>query len=272
MRKQVLAAAVLVAAPLALAAPAAHAQTTASTSQVSILHGVPGLTVDVYANNKKLLSNFTPGTLAGPLSLKAGTYDLAVYKAGANPSSAKPAIKADNVKVPGGVNVTVAAHLDAKGTPELTPFVNDTSPVAAGKGRLTVRHIAAAPAVDIRASKKVVVTDLTNPQSTSLVVPAGTISADVALAGTSTVAIGPASVNVKEGANTIVYAWGSAKDKNLKLAVQVINGMGSAPSGVNSGIVSDDSGARDALLLTGLAALLVAGMSGRRYLVSSRRA
>jgi hypothetical protein len=30
----------------------------AATSQVSILHGVPGLDVDVYANGNKLLSDF----------------------------------------------------------------------------------------------------------------------------------------------------------------------------------------------------------------------
>lgn len=44
------------------------------------------------------------------------------------------------------------------------------------------------------------------------------------LAGTSTVALGPADANLKNGTNTIGYAWGSASANNLKLAVQTVSG------------------------------------------------
>ena len=37
--------------------------------------------------------------------------------------------------MPASGNWTVLAHLDADGTPTLTPFENDTSPLAAGQGR-----------------------------------------------------------------------------------------------------------------------------------------
>jgi hypothetical protein len=47
--------------------------------------------------------------------------------------------------------------------------------------------------------------------------------------------IGPAEVTVAEGKNTIVYAWGSLEDDNLKLAVQTISGLHSPPHGVNAG-------------------------------------
>jgi hypothetical protein len=68
------------------------------------------------------------------------------------------------------------------------------------------------------------------------------VSADVALAGTDTVAIGPADVELAEGVNTIVFAWGSAEDENLALAVQTIDGLHSDPAAVPSGtggLVSD---------------------------------
>ena len=49
----------------------------ASNATVSILHGVPDATVDVYANGKALLENFEPGTLTDPqMSLPAGSYDF----------------------------------------------------------------------------------------------------------------------------------------------------------------------------------------------------
>ena len=144
-------------APVALAAPAHAADAT-----VSILHGVPGATVDVYANGKELLTDFKPGTLTDPLMLPEGTYDLKVTAAGAGANGAA-VIEANDVQVPGDANVTVVAHLDEAGKPVLTPFVNDTSAIDAGKARITVRHTAAAPAVDVRANGAVAFKDLTNP-------------------------------------------------------------------------------------------------------------
>ncbi|MEO8827885.1 DUF4397 domain-containing protein [Lapillicoccus sp.] len=250
----------------AVAAPSAQA---AGTAQVSILHAVPDTPVDVYANGKALLTNFTPGTLAGPLSLPSGSYDLKVTKVGAGAGGAA-VIEAKGVNVPPNVNVTVVAHLSATGTPELTPYVNDTSMVPAGKARLTVRHTAAAPAVDVRAGGTPVFTGLTNPGEKSGVVAAGTVSADVVLAGTSTVVIGPANLTLKEGTNTIVYAWGSADAKNLKLAVQTISGMHSSPGGVPAGDGGQAAGSGSSA--PAIALVLLGGLAaGGLVLVSTRR-
>ena len=227
------AATALAAVPVLAITPATAMQ--AGKATVSVLHAVPGLTVDVYANGDELIPNFQPGTLTDPQRLPAGSYDLQVFANGDRPGDAQPAIEASDVRVPAGANATVVAHLDAQGNPTLTPFVNDTSRVDAGQARLTVRHTAAAPAVDVRADEQPVVTGLSNPEEEMSAVPAGTYSADVTLAGTKKVAIGPADVRLAEGTNTIVYAWGSAEDQNLDLAVQTIGGMHSAPAGVPSG-------------------------------------
>ncbi|MCI4064647.1 DUF4397 domain-containing protein [Micromonospora sp. R77] len=205
----------------------------AASSKVSVVHGIPDTPVDVYVNGKKTLDNFKPGDVAGPLSLPAGDYDIALTKPGE--AVDKAILKVDDAKVPGGANISLAAHLSADGKPEITPFVNDTSKVGAGKARLIVRHTAAAPAVDVRAGGKPVFEGLTNPKEAKADVDAGTVKADVVLAGTDTVAIGPADLNLKEGTATIVYAIGSAKDKNLKLVAQTITGLHSAPGGVPSG-------------------------------------
>src|SRR5690606_19570462 len=134
-----------------------------------------------------------------------------------------------------GGNFTAVAHLDAAGDATATLFTNDISTIAAGEGRLTVRHTAAAPAVDILAGGSPVISGLENPDEEVLALPAGVVSAAVAAAGTTEPVIGPADVDVAEGTNTIVYAWGSLEDENLQLAVQTIDGLHSAPSGVPSG-------------------------------------
>lgn len=162
--------------------------------------------------------------------------------------------------VPADANITVAAHLNADGDPVLTPFVNDVGETAAGQGRLIVRHTAAAPAVDVLAGGEPVFRDLTNPSEAKADLPAGTVDASVTLAGTTDPVIGPADVPVTEGAATIVYAWGSAEDDNLAVAVQTIDGLHSAPSGVPSG-TADLPADTTPVLLGGLALLatVVAG-------------
>ena len=247
----------------------------ADNAQVSILHGVPGATVDVYANGNPLLKNFKPGTLTDPQSLPAGSYDLKVVKAG-DGADGDAVIEADNVKVPGGANITVVAHLNEDGDPSLTPFVNDVSKIPAGKARITVRHTAAAPAVDVRAGGDPVFTNLSNPDEKSAEVDAGTVKADVVLKGTDDVVIGPASLNLAEGTSTIVYAWGSAEDDNLKLAVQTVKGLHSNPGGVPGGTGGQAATAgistlHVALLGLGLMGLALSGIRMARQPVSVTR-
>ncbi|MCK0113093.1 DUF4397 domain-containing protein [Ornithinimicrobium sp. F0845] len=229
-------------------------------SAVSVLHGVPGLTVDVYVNGEEAIPDFAPGTLTEPMMLAAGRYDIEIYADGDDPETAEPALSAEDLEVPGGANLTLAAHLSEDGTPTLGAFVNDVTRTSAGEARLTVRHAAAAPAVDVRAGGSAVVEGLTNPDEQVLDLPAGTVTADVVLAGTEDVVLGPADVNLAEGTNTIVYAWGSAEEGTLDLAVQVIEGLHTPPDGVPSGQGGlADTGALLVLALAGVAGAVVTG-------------
>lgn len=220
-----------VAFSLLITSPAAQAADTAS---VSVVHGIPNTPVNVFVNGKSTLANFKPGTVAGPLQLPAGNYKITIFPAANTAGTGTPVISA-SATVTAGENVSLVAHLTSDGKPTLTPFVNDTSAIAAGQARLVVRHTAAAPAVDVRANGSVAFKALTNPHEAKADLPAGSISADVVLAGTSTVAIGPATLNLAEGTETIVYAIGSASDKTLSLVTQTIDGLSSAPGGVPAG-------------------------------------
>jgi hypothetical protein len=218
-----LVAAVPLAATALIGAPAAQANTQQAT--VSVLHAIPaGLgadVVDVYAGDALLIDDFKPGTLQ-TLRVPAGTYDLGVYADGVTPATGDAVLEAKGVVVPAGANATVTANLNAAGQPALNVFVNNTKKVKKGNGRLTVRHIAAAPAVDVRVNRNVLFKNLVNPRQRVAQAPVGTYNADVVLAGTNTVAIGPARVTLKRNTNTIVYAWGSAADGTLQLAVQEV--------------------------------------------------
>lgn len=237
----------------------APAQAAEGDAQLSVFHGVPGLTVDVYVNNALTLDDFVPGSLAGPLALAPGTYSVAITAADAADASA-PAIGPVDLVLEANKNYSVAAHLTPAGAPTATLFTNDIGTVAAGEGRLTVRHVAAAPAVDVLAGGSPAITNLVNPNESLLTLPAGTISAAVAATGTTTPVIGPADVNVAEGTNTIVYAYGSLTDSTLALGIQTIEGLhsnpGSIPAG-EAGLVATNQPGAPGLWIGAAAALLV---------------
>jgi hypothetical protein len=220
-------------AALALSAtPAAAISPT--TADLYVLHAVPATPVDVYVNGTLTLDDFQPGALAGPLDLPAGSYSVAITAANA-PDASAPVIGPVDLTLAAGSSYTAVAHLDPAGAPTATLFTNDISTTAPGQGRLTVRHVAAAPAVDILAGGTAVVTALANPAEAKLDLAAGTVSAAVAATGTTQPVIGPADVAIADGVNTIVYAWGSLEAGTLALATQTIGGLHSAPNGVPAG-------------------------------------
>jgi len=227
-----------------------------SSADLYVLHGVPDLTVDVYVNGDLTLDDFEPGDLAGPLDLPAGTYTVAITAADAADDSS-PAIGPVDLTLEANMSYTAVAHLDASDSPTATLFTNDLSTVAAGEGRLTVRHTAGAPAVDVLADGAAAFTDLSNPDEVKADLAVGTISAAVALAGTTDPVIGPADVTIAEGVNTIVYAWGSAAGENLTLAVQTIEGLHSTPGGVDAGSAGLAAENNNGLIFGGLGALVV---------------
>ncbi|HEY0937903.1 MAG TPA: DUF4397 domain-containing protein, partial [Trebonia sp.] len=204
----------------------------AGDATVTVVHGIPNTPVDVYANGSKILTGFTFKTVTGPLQLPAGSYKIAVRKAGSAATSA-PVLSATE-QVTAGENATIVAALTASGTPVLTAFANDTAAAGTGDGRLVVRHVAAAPAVDVYAGSSKVISGLVSGQQAALNVPAGSVPAKVTLAGQTAAVLGPVSVPVTAGMGTVVYAIGSAAGKTLAAVTQQYP-LGGAPSAAQAG-------------------------------------
>jgi hypothetical protein len=227
-------------------------------ARIHLLHGIPDTPVDVEANGENVIEGFEFGdtedlsalagqTLAGLTVKPAGTDDVA--------------IDGGDLALPAEGNVTAVAHLDAEGTPTLSVFENDTSAVAAGQGRLVVRHTAAAPAVDVKANGEVAFSNLSNPNEAAADLPAGTVTAEVVPTGADEpVVIGPADLPVTEGSSLIVYAVGSLDDGTIQTLTETIDGLGSAPGAVQTGNSPVDDGTPGSLpWIAAAAAALAAG-------------
>lgn len=222
--------AALVAALTALAVLVVVPAGAQTNSDVYVLHGIPGVTVDVYVNGALTLDSFEPEDIAGPLSLPAGNYDIDIFAEAATASESSSARSDDAVidvtaAVPGGESVSVIAHLDAAGAPTLTAFVNDLSDTDRNEGRVTIRHTAEAPAVDIIAGGAAVApfTNLTNGNEAVADLPAGDYPTGIAATGTTDELV-PAPVTATAGSNLVVYAIGSL-GTSFTLITQSFDGL-----------------------------------------------
>jgi hypothetical protein len=193
---------------------------------VTVVHGILGLTVDVYVDGAKALPSFEPRTITDVIALPCGPHDIVIVPEGGDPAS--PALQT-SVDLAAGSDTTLVAHLSADGAPTLSAFENDLSN-AGYRSRVVVRHTAAAPAVDVYLARSWrwwrwtvgVLEDLPNGNQRDASVWAGRHEAFVTPAGApGTVVLGPAKLNLRRGKVTFVYAIGSLADDNLELLVQV---------------------------------------------------
>jgi len=210
----------------ALAAGQAHAtdpsgaSASAGLASITLVHGVPGLLVDIYVNGGAPIQDVAFTTVA-TVPGKAGQNTVAIRAADAPASSAPVLSRSFYLRK--NQSKSVVAHLTASGQPALTVYANDQSPVPAGEARVTVRHDAAAPAVDIVVDNTTtLVPGLSNPNQAKADVPAGSYLVDVRAAGTSTAVLDDAKVSLDPGTNTIIYAIGSLSDGTFTVAAQVL--------------------------------------------------
>ena len=131
------------------AAPFNNDAYTTSTEEAMLtaIHAIPGLPVpvDVYVNGDYLLS-FDFNESAGPLALPRGDYDIEIRLNGTT-------VLSRSVSPEAGKDYTIIAHLtfidgESNGI-ALSLFENNNAPLRSGRTRITVRHTADAPAVDL---------------------------------------------------------------------------------------------------------------------------
>jgi hypothetical protein len=196
-----------------------------AASRVFVIHGIPGVPVDVYASvagqpvpSTPTIPSFQPKQIvevqAGP-----GSFDIRIFAAGANPQTATPVIEVLGAMVPNNLELSILAHLDANGAPTATIYQNDNSPVQQGWARVSVRHAADAPAVQLTAGG-VPKLALTNPYFGDLEVPATTIplQLQVPFAGTAITPVAP--LTFASGTRYFVYAIGSVAGGTFDFILQ----------------------------------------------------
>jgi Domain of unknown function (DUF4397) len=187
----------------------AGSASAAPKATLNVLHGIPGAKVDVCVNGAEAKSNFVYKQRFSA-KLAAGTYKIKVRAATAGTCKGAVILKA-NPTLKGGKNYTVVAGLTAKASPKLFLFRNDLRNTMTGNARLTVRHVAAAPAVDVWVNGSPFLHGVRNGASWTGQVPKADYTVRVAPTGTATTVIGPRTFGLGAGTAYQVFATGNAK-------------------------------------------------------------
>lgn len=212
----------------------------ASEAMLTAIHGIPGLPVpvDVFVNGDYLLS-FDFNESAGPLALAEGDYDIEIRLQGTT-------VLSRTVSPELGKNYTIIAHLTyidgSSNGIALSLFENNIEPLRNGRTRITVRHTADAPTVDLDLQRaitwesgysarylfvggqKLSNMDGGTPGSFGSVDIWGGEMLAVLYPNRSTMpAFDSGSVFFDAGTNYIVYAIGSLFDGTFTLFVQAID-------------------------------------------------
>jgi hypothetical protein len=234
-------------------------------SDVFIVQGVPESEVDVVIDDRPIESSVRTATVVGPVALQPGSH-TATFSTGE-----WTVTKSFDVTGP-SVDVVLHWPPDPAQQPVTTVFTNDISPVADGKGRLTVAHTAVVPPADVRVDGKVLFANIANGEFVTADVPADTYPVDIVATGSSSPLLGPVDLEVAAGALTRVFAIGQPSAGSMDAIVQVVSlgrGGSDRPTSVragSAGLVAPGheqvrSGTQPSGLVIGvLAGVLVAGV------------
>ena len=207
----------------AYAKPKAKASTTVT---YSIIHAIPAGfgadIVDVYANDTLVFDNASPGTLKSVTTAR-GNLTLKIYANGVVPGpTTTPILAAPPIYLASGSQISFVAHLTETEKPILSTFRNMVTQAGTKKSWLTVRHIAAAPAVDVRINGATTFFSIPNGIERKRSLTFGNYSVDAVLPKSTTVVVGPANVTLQKNVNTVLYVWGAKSKNNLAVLKQEI--------------------------------------------------
>lgn len=213
---------------LALAWVLSLSASAAEAARVFVIHGIPGVTVDVYATlagapmpDAPTLAGFQPrqivSVMAGP-----ATVDIRIFAQGANPATDTPVISVLGAALPASGEVSLIAHLDSSGTPTATLYANDTRAPFPGAARVSVRHTAQAPAVQLAAAG-IPKLALANPYFGDLELTAGTaVPLQLQLPFSGTPVTPTYDVTLMAGMRYFVYAIGSLTGGTFDFIVHAV--------------------------------------------------
>jgi hypothetical protein len=212
----------------------------AMPASVYVVHGIPGtdlgldaeLPVDISVNGACALQAFPFGEIAGPVSLPAGEYDIAISLANTEKPCANDAVLQATVPFEAGESASVVAHLNEEGAPTASKFTNNLDHLRPYRLRVIAHHTANAPEVDVRFIRQELVDgrlssrrlhEVTNGMQGFVDMRTGTWDISFRAFGDPRMEVGPFTVSL-DTPNTIylAFAVGSLENETFTVLLKQI--------------------------------------------------
>jgi hypothetical protein len=186
----------------------------------------PGFPVDVLISGVCQFRGLAFGTIDGPLSFAAGTYDVQISDANTlAPCTNSPLIDSE-VTLTGGASVSAVPAVSA-GQPTLLQFTDTLTSVPAGYARFVFAHAADAAGLQATLTQVGVIKPKTYTVTaspggeTAILVPADTYLVQVVLTGSTTVLATEQIILAGQSA-ALTYAAGEAANNSIGLVNKTV--------------------------------------------------
>ncbi|MGH3346712.1 MAG: DUF4397 domain-containing protein [Nocardioides sp.] len=235
-RSSALLALVLVALATPAAARSAPAGSNAPPSgEVYLVQGVVDSTWEFSVDGEVVREG-----VGGKEIVPTGDLDLGSHEITATSDEGTTVEATIDVKAGQSLDVVLHLPVEADGTPVLTSFVNDRSPVPAGSSRLSIAHTAAVGPADILVDGRVLFADVASGEELTVVVPGDTYRVAIVPAATDNPPVlGPVDLPVPSGKLMRVFAIGVAAEGTMDAVVHTmdvpVSGSQARPSDVPGG-------------------------------------
>jgi hypothetical protein len=203
-----------------------------------LVHGIPGLDystttdpqfpVDVLINDEVCyLHGFAVGTINGPLTLAAGTYDVKISAANTLAPCTNSPLVDSTITLNGGKNISAVFTLSSSGTPTLETFTNAFNAVTSNDGRVLFALAADSPAVQLilqnTAAQKLYTYSVNPGALLNVSLPAGNYTAEVN-EGTTTL-VPSTNLTLTAQSVTMLFATGEASNNTVTLQTKTIKNV-----------------------------------------------
>jgi hypothetical protein len=190
-----------------------------ANGSLTIVHAIPNVAVDIYIDGAVVAPNVAFGTTQ---TLELAPATILVEVRGAGAPATDPPLLEQTFRIKPNVAKSFVAYLNADGEPEDDVFYDNVIQNQQ-KAQLTVRHLAAAPAVDVYVDGDLTFEGLTNPHQAKAFLDAGTYTVQITAAGDpATVVLPDTQVTLDARTNTIVSASGDLAAGTFSTVTQVL--------------------------------------------------
>jgi hypothetical protein len=205
--------------PLLTGAPAGADAPAPQPANVNVVQAVPGATVEVSVDGRRVAAGAAVGDVLGPFELDPGSHEISFRGKG---------VKVDStLDVGAGDTSDVVLHLpaDVGGDPVVHSYAAPAGPIGPGKARVLLAHTATVAPADVEVDGQTVFTNIANGEFADADVPEGSIEVALLPSGEDGAdpILGPLDVALEGRTLSMIYAYGNPRDSSMNVIAHTVD-------------------------------------------------